>query len=434
MKTVKEKELDNLFITGLENSGVMINFHEDDWDALEDMLNKHKKRAGIIYWLPIISGAAALLVLVLGWLLIKSFHDNSRKPVFVKNSGANQNNTMIAKARPAKTTIAKGGAGRQAHTEVQTDHNNTPALVQSTAGKAQGQKPGTSAYAANSNTIKHAPKTKYPSSKAGNLAPLTLNNGSDENGTQFGNQIIAANMPTLNLSGLNNAPLSADIELPKLNKPVTPQAADYKINTKPRTANHPVFAVSVLASPDINGVSSFQNSKVGTNAGLMLSVGIKKFTISTGAVYSKKPYLTDFDSYHTSYKFKTEPEYVSADCRVLDIPINIDYQVYSKSKNKFSLGTGLSSYIMLKESYHFDYASLYPAGPTDYNITNRNKHILGVLNLAATYQRQINSKFSLDIEPYLKVPLTNIGASQVKLQSVGMAVGITWNINSLSKP
>jgi hypothetical protein len=125
---------------------------------------------------------------------------------------------------------------------------------------------------------------------------------------------------------------------------------------------------------------------------------------------------------------------VTADCRMLDIPLNIGYQVYHKQQNRISVGTGLSSYIMLKENYHYNYAAPYTVGPASYSVPNSNKYFFGVLNLNATYERQINSKVGISVAPYLKLPLTNIGNSQVRLQTTGVAIGVSWNLNSLSKP
>ena len=163
-------------------------------------------------------------------------------------------------------------------------------------------------------------------------------------------------------------------------------------------------------------------------------MSIAKFTFSTGAAYAKAPYLTPFADYHTSYPFKYTPVDVSADCRVLDIPLNVDYLVYSKARNQFSVGSGLSSYIMLNEDYHYNYAKPYNYTPTDYSVTNQNQHFLGILNLQATYLRKLNPKVSLAVQPYLKIPLTGIGASQVRLQTAGVAFGLKWNLNSLAKP
>ena len=68
MNNENEKGLDELFKKKLEDPvDHAAAYKEDDWDALEQMLDKHNKRRGVIYWLPILSSAAAVLLLVFGW-------------------------------------------------------------------------------------------------------------------------------------------------------------------------------------------------------------------------------------------------------------------------------------------------------------------------------------------------------------------------------
>jgi len=205
---------------------------------------------------------------------------------------------------------------------------------------------------------------------------------------------------------------------------------------KPKEAYRPQYAISVLAAPDINGVGSFQQGKVGTNFGLLFSAGLfKKISLSTGVLYSVKPYTESFQDYHTKYQFPVTPVNVTADCRMLDIPLNLGYELYNKHQSKITVGTGLSSYIMLHESYKFNYTDSYSytTGPANYNVPGVNKYFFGVLNLNATYQRQLNSNVGISLQPYLKLPLTNLGYSQVRLQTTGVAIGVTWNFNSLAK-
>jgi hypothetical protein len=97
------------------------------------------------------------------------------------------------------------------------------------------------------------------------------------------------------------------------------------------------------------------------------------------------------------------------------------------------VGTGLSSYIMLRENYTYQYAVPTTRGPRNYSVTSPGKYFFGVLNLQATYQRQVNSKFGVSLQPYLKLPLGDVGASKVRLQSAGVALGVNWNINPLTK-
>jgi len=232
---------------------------------------------------------------------------------------------------------------------------------------------------------------------------------------------------------MNGGIISPANVLPKDNANKTVQVA---ANRKKLTTNgyKPQFAITALASSDKNGVNSFQQAKPGTNVGLMFSMGIsKRFTISTGAIYAAKQYQTDFAGYHTNYQFPTNPTNVLADCKMFDIPLNIDYKIFNTYRNKISIGTGVSSYLMLHESYQFSYAG-YSDGPTHYNVPNPNKYLLSIINFQATYERQINSNVGITLQPYMKLPLSAVGASQVRLQSTGVAIGVTWNLKSSSNP
>jgi hypothetical protein len=431
MKTNREKELDDLFSQGMESPGRIADFRESDWDAMEALLDEKKKR-GIIYFLPVITGIAAMLVLAMGWFLI------------IHNAGKQNIAKTSIKKQP--TQNVNGGSVKN----IDTVSEQQTALQQSALKvKGSGVSSGDRVSAKNGASgmlAAHAAITKGVQNISGRQASkvkgavnhsyynLQIVSNSYHNTPALSvPDMLAANNPQLAISNknydLSSPSLSPASNTPEIISPVKGNKIARQNNPK-----RPQLAITVMASPDINGVGSFQNTMVGTNAGLLFSVGVsKRFTVSTGVMYSKKPYLTNFADYHTNYKFKTNPENVTADCRVLDIPINIDYQIYKHARNTFSLGTGISSYIMLRENYHYNYEYPGTAGPTDYNIANKNKHLLGVLNLEATYQHQINSKFAVGVQPYLKVPLTNIGYSQVKLQSAGLAVGVTWNINNTRK-
>ena len=115
---------------------------------------------------------------------------------------------------------------------------------------------------------------------------------------------------------------------------------------------------------------------------------------------------------------------IDANCKVLDVPININYTFMDRPKYSLTATVGLSSYFMLKEKYTYkrDYM---PDWET--SLSNENQHYLSVLNLAFTYQLPLNSHMSLGIQPFAKVPLGDIGYGQVKLYSTGVAVQLNFN-------
>ena len=413
MSKEKDEGLDDLFKKKLEDPVDQAGFREEDWGSLEKMLDKHKKPRGIVYWLPILSGVAALLLLFFGWWFFKGAnneHSPSGKPVAVINHKI---------GNPGKN----GGPARQPATQ---GDNKIPAPVN---------------YAGNLNPGNNSANNKTLTASADGARRTTGQVTPDVKDTIItrSNETLLSksNRPVFDYEQMAIQPLQI-IDLSKRNANAalvtsTDKKGIKKINTKRPFV--PQYALTVLAAPDINGVGSFQQSKVGTNIGLQFSADVlKKLTITTGAIYSVKPYITGFENYHTPYQFQSNPTNVTADCRMLDIPINVGYQVFNKHQNKLSIGTGLSSYIMLHESYKFNYASPYITGPSSYTVPNSNKYFFGVLNLNATYQRQLNQKVGLTIQPYVKLPLTNIGYSQVRLQTTGVAIGLSWNLNSSSTP
>ena len=88
------------------------------------------------------------------------------------------------------------------------------------------------------------------------------------------------------------------------------------------------LALSVLAAPDYNGVNNLNNASIGNDFGLLVTYKISKnWSLSTGGVYAKKLYETGFSNYNPTKNIWDEyyPKTVNADCRVLDIPLNISY-------------------------------------------------------------------------------------------------------------
>ncbi|HKJ43429.1 MAG TPA: hypothetical protein VKA27_15125, partial [Sunxiuqinia sp.] len=122
---------------------------------------------------------------------------------------------------------------------------------------------------------------------------------------------------------------------------------------------------------------------------------------------------------YTVYSSNQRPEKVDADCRVLDIPVNINYELFQAKNTVVSLGTGISSYIMLKENYSFIYSDQYQH---DVEVLNKNRHWLSVFNLQANIERKLSSKISVSFQPYLKLPMKDVGYAHVRLQSFGLAL------------
>jgi hypothetical protein len=184
------------------------------------------------------------------------------------------------------------------------------------------------------------------------------------------------------------------------------------------------FAIDFSAGPDVSSVGFDKTGKIAINYGAGISYGLSaRFTLHTGFFVAQKIYSADKYQYHmppggynADYLYS-----IGADCKVYEIPITVSYN-FGKTKNhQWFASAGLSSYLMKKESY--DYFYKYPSGNTytkSWSISNENQNYFSVLDLSAGYQYLFSKRAALLIEPYLKLPVSGVGAGKVKLNSGGV--------------
>jgi hypothetical protein len=112
---------------------------------------------------------------------------------------------------------------------------------------------------------------------------------------------------------------------------------------------------------------------------------------------------------------------ISANCKVYEIPLSLAYNFGGSKRHRTFTALGLSSFIMKKEDYTYEYR--YPGAPPIYYThaeKNKYKHYFSVLALSGGYQHRINKTFSVTVEPYLKLPLAGVGYGKIKLSSGGV--------------
>jgi hypothetical protein len=447
MKTPNDNNLDRLFREGLAGSDGKAEFREEDWAAMEDLLdNEQSKKPGIIwlYWLA--GSVAAIFLLFFGWELLNpvvpATHQTAKVPV-KKALPADQNkaNEIADRQKNSnKNSIAE--AGKTQETEI----NNLPDKRSITSSFAKTSKHSTQLaekIAFKRSISTHVDSALISDKLASNPIDYRkkINPNIDEGNVDAKNSTTDRQTIELKATPLiavnadqdlvNTADVKFDTSFIGKKSALKNAAVIAKSNKIVRQGAgfRPQIALAILTAPDVNGVSSLAGSKVGTNAGVQLNVQFsKRWSINAGAAYAVKPYeIYGADYSNSGYTPPSAITSVNADCRVLDIPINLNYQFYSNQKNAFSIGSGLSSYFMLREHYQFNYAN---NTEWNYNLANQNKHVLSVLNLNATYQRQVSQKFNVIAQPYFKLPLKGVGYERINLQSAGIAIGVGWNLGS----
>jgi hypothetical protein len=185
-------------------------------------------------------------------------------------------------------------------------------------------------------------------------------------------------------------------------------------------------------APDFSLVGSGGATSPGTNLGFAIEYRLgHRWSLQTGMTYSMKRYKAAGEDYNPPpgfWYYGNAPDNTNGECDVIDIPLNVRYYIQPYSKHRFFISTGLSSYLMLTEDYYYQYDGYpNPKQVDSWSVRNENQHYFGVYNFSAGYQRSLGSRWSLEIEPFIKLPFSGVGFGEVDLWSTGSTFSLKYN-------
>lgn len=208
---------------------------------------------------------------------------------------------------------------------------------------------------------------------------------------------------------------------------------------QPKISKLPVksrFSMAFNVAPDVSGVDQFQAGKMGYSLGAGVHYSLsKKITIESGVAFSQKSYQTGFSSFRppASNIFPVLPSNVTAGFELIDIQLNMAYNLLNHAKYSVGIAAGISSYLMLDEEYSFDYQNMNAHGVRGFSTGYQNNHFLGIANVGLRFKRNLTPNTKLTIDPYFKLPLTDLGYGNIRLRSAGVSVGVVTNLNLTKK-
>jgi len=200
---------------------------------------------------------------------------------------------------------------------------------------------------------------------------------------------------------------------------------------KKRSKKTSTFFLSASVAPDLSVVGLSEPGKIKLASGVGAGYTRGRFTLRSGFYTVRKVYNAYADSYHAPSAFYARYPYlqeVNADCRVYEIPVLLSYNFGKGTRRNWFASTGLSSYLMKRETYNYfyKYTATSPVTNRERTIRNDNQHYFSVLTFSGGYQKAISKKVSIIAEPYIKVPVTGIGFGKVKLNSTGVMFSVTY--------
>lgn len=199
------------------------------------------------------------------------------------------------------------------------------------------------------------------------------------------------------------------------------------------------FSIAAVTGTNFNNVKFNQTSRQGLDYGLLLGYRITpNIELRTGLLISKKYFnangkVISFDSAKLNLPSYSSINLQDANgyCRFIEIPVMFLYHFSPQKKTGFYAGAGLSISKMRMEN--IDYTFLIDASTVVERshagiYHNMNSSFTSLTsNFSIGIKRRLTQNWSIAAEPYIKLPLTKINDSNLKLTTFGATLIFTFN-------
>lgn len=202
------------------------------------------------------------------------------------------------------------------------------------------------------------------------------------------------------------------------------------ISTK--TPRHTSLNFGFGWSPEYTSVVQRSYSQLGKAYGVDLGFKVGKFTLGVGLQKSTKYYNAmkeDYEIPYDSYYKKLTIKNIKGVCSVVQLPIQLKYDLIRTKSFLLVVNTGVSSMRMDKEIYTYDYfhANSKPGHSVD-DYALKNWHWLAAASTGISVQKSISRHLGVSFTPYYQLPLKGVGEGHVRLRSFGSQFALSWSI------
>jgi Outer membrane protein beta-barrel domain len=210
-------------------------------------------------------------------------------------------------------------------------------------------------------------------------------------------------------------PIDVDVVAPKVPKDKTPASS----------AKRSHGYIGVLGAPDFSTVR-FQSMKgVGTTFGVLLGYSFnERWSVESGLSLDRKRYYTVGEYFKKAMPAGYTLLNVDGTCNMLEIPVNVRYNFGLGSRMKWFATAGLSTYLMSKENYNYQYEYNWTTEDSNWNIHKPSQYWFSIVNLSAGFEQRVGKIGNLRLEPYVRIPLSGIGTGKLPIVSAGLNIGL----------
>lgn len=201
-----------------------------------------------------------------------------------------------------------------------------------------------------------------------------------------------------------------------------------KVKLNPRNNNESGFYAGIISGIDLSSIR-FKSIRTGSTKGFIIGYAVnKKWSIESGLLWDTKRVYDNGKNFHPPGYTPTNGITivdVNGKSRLYELPVNMKYTIISGKQSLFTTA-GLSSYIMRSETYDYKYEqNNQPGGHNYLSYTNATKNWFSIVNFSVGYIHKLGDFGSIRVEPYVKLPLKNLGVANMPITSTGLNIGFT---------
>lgn len=418
-------------------------YNEEAWKKMETMLDTRKRNRRPLAWWWLTDAIMVGLMMYMAFsfpahrnntLPGNNSRENTTKPVYQNNPS---NDQRIINGNKGSQTIAP--AQKQATPVYNHANENTNAsTTASYSEKNSNPVSGTGAF------IKNQLKSSTQNLKESNSILLPATKENEQIITENG-QLASIQPPVSNIAKDNKSvslpPQEKQLAATEtgIEKSVEEPTAVAGTKNKNKTASvQKGFYLYVNGGPEWTFVPG---NEVGpTTFAFGGGIGYqfaKRWAVQAGIFATQKNYAAgpgDYKAKPGNYYYNLTINSVEAKCTVTEIPVVLKFGLSQRAKSALYASAGISSLIMNREEYHYDYIRVtgQPGYASHIYQTNKSEISAGFL-LSAGYAVKAGKQFSFAAEPYIKLPIYGVGEGNVKISSFGIMLGAQYNLPSFRK-
>ena len=201
-----------------------------------------------------------------------------------------------------------------------------------------------------------------------------------------------------------------------------------KTKTNGRNNNESGFYAGIITGIDLSSIH-LQSVKTGATMGLIFGYALnKRWSIESGLLWDTKRVYDNGSYFNPPGYIPTNGIKIIAvngTSRLYEWPVNMKYTIILGKHSLFTTA-GLSSYLMRSENYDYEYLqNNQPGGHNYLTYSKETKNWFSVANLSIGYTHKLGGNGSIRVEPYLKLPIKDLGVGNMPIMSTGLNIGFT---------